>query len=183
MLTQEVATRTVWSIDPMHSQIGFKVKHLMFTNIRGYFGEFDARISTTGGDFSTAEIDLTIYPASVNTKDEKRDGHLKSPDFFDVVNFSELTFRSTKFLQTRENEFVLYGDLTIKGITRPVELLAEFGGVAKDPWGNEKAGISLQGKISRKDWGLNWNAALETGGVLVGDEVVLEIDVQLAKQA
>jgi polyisoprenoid-binding protein YceI len=184
MLTQEVATRSAWNIDPMHSQIGFKVKHLMFTNIRGVFGEYEARITTVGSDFTTAEIDMSISAASVNTNDVKRDGHLKSADFFDVENFGEVNFRGTGFQRTRaDNEFVLYGDLTIKGITRPIELLAEISGVMKDPWGNEKLGVSLQGKINRKDWGLNWNAALETGGVLVGDEIVLEIDVQLAKQA
>ena len=184
MLTQEVATRTAWAIDPMHSQIGFKVKHLMFTNVRGIFGEYDARIVTDGTDFTTAEIDLTINPASISTNDEKRDGHLKSADFFDVENFGELTFRGTRFLKKgADNDFVLHGDLTIKGITRPVELRVEFGGVIKDPWGNEKAVINLEGKINRKDWGLNWNAALEAGGVLVGEDVVLEIDIQLAKQA
>jgi polyisoprenoid-binding protein YceI len=184
MLTQEVATRTAWGIDPMHSQIGFKVKHLMFTNVRGRFTEFEARISTKGTDFTTAEIVLSISAASVSTNDGNRDGHLKSPDFFDVQNFGELTFKSNRFKETgRDNEYELDGDLTIKGITRPVKLLAEFGGVVKDPWGNVKAAMSLQGKINRKDWGLSWNAPLETGGVLLGEEVVLEIEVQLAKQA
>ncbi|GGB02494.1 YceI family protein [Puia dinghuensis] len=184
MLTQEVSTITKWNIDPMHSQIGFKVKHLMFTNVRGIFGEYEARISTDGTDFTTAEVDLFINPASINTNDSKRDEHLKSPDFFDVANFSEIKFTGKKVEKAgRGNDYILYGDLTIKGVTRPVELDVEFGGVAKDPWGNEKAGISIQGKINRKDWGLTYNAALETGGVVIGDEVAFDIEVELARQA
>ena len=168
----------------MHSQIGFKVKHLMFTNVRGIFGEYEARISTDGTDFATAEVELFINPASVNTNDSKRDGHLKSADFFDVENFSEIKFTGKRLERTdSDNDYILYGDLTIKGVTRPVKLDVEFGGIAKDPWGNEKAGISIQGKINRKDWGLNYNAALETGGVLIGEEVAFDIEVQLAKQA
>jgi polyisoprenoid-binding protein YceI len=184
MLTKEVSTRTAWGIDPMHSQIGFKVKHLMFTNVRGNFKEFESRVSTSGTDFTTAEIDLKIKADSINTNDGNRDGHLKSPDFFDVENFSDLTFKGKQFQATgRDNEYTLYGDLTIKGVTHPIKLLAEFGGVIKDPWGNEKAAFSLLGKINRKDWGLTWNAPLEAGGVLLGDEITLEIDVQLAKHA
>ncbi|TDX00892.1 YceI family protein [Dinghuibacter silviterrae] len=183
MLAQEVSTKTAWSIDPMHSQIGFKVKHLMFTNVRGSFGEYVARISTWETDFATAEIDLTISAASIDTNDEKRDGHLKSPDFFDVANFGELTFKSHKIEQKgTPHDFVLHGDLTIKGTTLPVTLNAEFSGVLRDPWGNEKAAFILQGKINRKDFGLGWNAALETGGVLIGEEVTLDIEVQLAKE-
>jgi polyisoprenoid-binding protein YceI len=184
MLTQEVLTTTKWGIDPMHSQIGFKVKHLMFTNVRGIFREYEAHIATRGTYFATAEIDLVINPASIHTNDEKRDGHLRSADFFDVVNFSELKFRGKRLERVSiGDDYVLLGDLTIKGVTKPVKLAVEFGGIIKDPWGNEKAALSIQGKINRKDWGLNWNAALEAGGVLVGEEVLFEIDVQLARQA
>jgi polyisoprenoid-binding protein YceI len=184
MLTQEVSTTTKWGIDPMHSQIGFKVKHLMFTNVRGHFREYDAIIATRGADFTTAEIDLVINPASVNTNDDKRDQHLRSADFFDVENFSELKFRGKRLERVSiGDDYVLQGDLTIKGITKPVKLFVEFGGVIKDPWGNEKAALSIQGKINRKDWGLNWNAALEAGGVLVGEEISFDIDVELTKQA
>jgi polyisoprenoid-binding protein YceI len=184
MLTQEVSTTTKWSIDPMHSQIGFKVKHLMFTNVRGLFREYEAIIATRGSDFTTAEIDLVINPASVNTNDDKRDAHLRSADFFDVGNFSELKFRGKRLERVSiGDDYVLHGDLTIKGVTKPVKLAVEFGGIIKDPWGNEKAALSIQGKINRKDWGLNWNAALEAGGVLVGEDVLFEIDVQLARLA
>jgi polyisoprenoid-binding protein YceI len=184
MKTHEaVLTKTNWGIDTMHSQIGFKVKHLMFTNVRGVFKEYNASISTLGEDLTTAEINLTINPASIDTNESKRDEHLRSPDFFHVDAFNEITFASKKFEKINDSEYILHGDLTMKDVTKPVKLSVEFGGFAKDPWGNEKAGISIQGKINRKDWGLNWNAALETGGVLVGEDVTFDIEVQLTKQA
>jgi len=181
MKTQEVLTKTNWAIDPMHSHIGFKVKHLMFTNVRGSFTEYNASISTDGIDFTTAEISVSINPASINTNDSKRDEHLRSADFFDVDKVKEINFSGNTFEKTNSGDYVLHGDLTMKGVTNPVKLDVEFGGIVKDPWGNEKAAINLQGKINRKDWGLNWNAALETGGVLVGEEITLDIEVQLAR--
>jgi polyisoprenoid-binding protein YceI len=181
MKTQEVLTKTNWAIDPMHSHIGFKVKHLMFTNVRGRFTEYNASISTDGIDFTTAEISVSINPASINTNDSKRDEHLRSADFFDVDKGKEINFSGNTFEKTNSGDYVLHGDLTMKGVTNPVKLDVEFGGIVKDPWGNEKAVINLQGKINRKDWGLNWNAALETGGVLVGEEITFDIEVQLAR--
>jgi polyisoprenoid-binding protein YceI len=184
METTATATKTKWGIDPMHSEIGFKVKHLMFTNVRGSFKEYDASIYTTGDDFMSAEIDLWINPASVNTGDEKRDAHLKSADFFDVENFKEINFTGNTYEKVdNDGSYTLYGDLTIKGIKKQVKLQVEFGGVMKDPWGNEKAVFNINGKINRKDWGLNWNAALETGGVLVSEDVWINCEIQLAKQA
>ncbi|PWT70432.1 MAG: hypothetical protein C5B59_20585 [Bacteroidetes bacterium] len=184
MQTQATATRTKWAIDAMHSQIGFKVKHLMFTNVRGRFNEYDASIYTTGYDFLTAEIDFWLNPASISTNDNKRDEHLKSADFFDVENFKEITFRGNTYEKVDNgNDYYLYGDLTIKGITKQVKLYVEFNGIVKDPWGNEKAVFNIEGKINRKDWGLNWNSALEAGGVLVGEDVLIDIEVQLAKQS
>lgn len=184
MQTQDTLTKTKWAIDPMHSQIGFKVKHLMFTNVRGYFNEYEASIYTTGYDFLTAEIDFWLNPASISTNDSKRDGHLKSTDFFDAENFKEISFRGNTYEKTEHgNDYLLYGDLTIKSITRQVKLLVEFNGIVKDPWGNEKAVFNIEGKINRKDWGLNWNAALEAGGVLVGEEIQIDIEIQLAKVA
>jgi polyisoprenoid-binding protein YceI len=184
MQTQETAIKTRWAIDPMHSQIGFKVKHLMFTNVRGRFNEYDASIYTTGYDFLTAEIDFWINPASISTNEGKRDEHLKSADFFDVENFKEITFRGNTYEKTGEGgDYILYGELTIKEITKRIQLFVEFNGIVKDPMGNEKAVFNIDGKINRKDWGLNWNAALEAGGLLVGEEVVIDIEVQLAKQA
>jgi polyisoprenoid-binding protein YceI len=184
MKTQEVLTQTTWNIDPMHSQIGFKVKHLMFTNVRGNFKDYSATITTDRNDFATAAIRLTINPASIDTNDSKRDEHLRSGDFFDVANFSEIKFEGEGLKKANNGEnYILYGDMTIKGVVKPIVLDVEFGGFAKDPWGNEKAAFAIKGKINRKDFGLNWNAALETGGVLVGEEVTFDIEIQLAKQA
>jgi len=181
MKTQEVVTKTNWAIDSMHSHIGFKVKHLMFTNVRGSFTEYNASISTDGSDFTTAEISVSINAASINTNDSKRDEHLRSADFFDVEKAREINFEGERFEKSNGGTYFLYGDLTIKGVTRPIKLDVEFGGLVKDPWGNEKAVINLQGKINRNDWGLNWNAALETGGVLVGEDVTFDIEAQLAR--
>jgi polyisoprenoid-binding protein YceI len=177
-------TKVKWGIDPVHSEIAFKVKHLMITNVKGVFKEFEASIYTTGEDFMTAEIDFWMNPGSIDTGDTKRDEHLKSADFFDVENHKEITFTGNSYEQVdNDGSYELWGDLTIKGITKKIKLEVEFGGVMKDPWGNEKAGFTINGKINRKDWGLNWNAALETGGVLVSEEVRISCEVQLVKQA
>jgi polyisoprenoid-binding protein YceI len=177
-----MAAKTKWVIDPVHSEIAFKVKHLMITNIKGVFQEFEASIYTTGDDFMTAEVDFWMNPASVNTGSADRDAHLKGADFFDVENYKEITFTANTYeLVDNDSSYELYGDLTIKGITKRIKLDVEFGGVVKDPWGNEKAGFSINGKINRKDWGLNWNAALEAGGLLVSDEVSVSCEVQLLK--
>jgi polyisoprenoid-binding protein YceI len=177
------SVKTKWAIDPMHSEIGFKVKHLMFTNVRGSFKEYEANIVTSGKDFMTAEIDFWLNPASISTGDEKRDAHLKSADFFDVENFKEINFTGNTFEKAGDDgNYNVYGDLTIKGIKKQIKLQVEFGGIVKDPWGNEKAVFNINGKINRKDWGLNWNAALETGGVLVSEDVWINCEIQLAKQ-
>jgi polyisoprenoid-binding protein YceI len=184
METTGTTAKTKWGIDPSHSEIGFKVKHLMIANVRGSFKEFDASIYTTGEDFMTAEIDFWLNPASITTGDEKRDAHLKSADFFDVENFKELNFTAGSYENVdKDGSYELFGELTIKGISRKIKLDVEFGGVMKDPWGNEKAVFSINGKINRKDWGLNWNAALETGGVLVSEDVWINCEVELAKQS
>lgn len=177
-----MAATTTWVIDPTHSEIGFKVKHLMISNVKGTFGEFSGQLVTEGDDFSTAAITFQINPASINTGVADRDAHLKSGDFFDVENFSEITFTSGKLSKSSEDEFTLTGKLVIKGIAQPVNLDVEFGGLMTDPWGNVKAGFTLTGKINRKDFGLNWNAALEAGGVLVGEEIRLNLEVQLLKK-
>ena len=176
--------KTKWGIDPVHTEISFKVKHLMVTNVKGVFKEYDASIYTAGDDFTTAEVDFWMNPASISTGDEKRDGHLKSPDFFDVENHKEITFRANTIENVDEDgSYELWGDLTIKGIPKRIKLDVEFGGVIKDPWGNERAGLTLNGKINRKDWGLNWNTALEAGGVLVGESINISCEVELVKQA
>lgn len=183
MQTTEVIAKIKWAIDPLNSQIGFRVKHLMFTNVRGSFKEFDASIYTTGEDFATAEIDLWINPASIDTGNEKRDEHLKSTDFFEVEKFREINFMADSLLEVdKDGNYELYGALTLKGISRQIKLNVEFGGLRKDPWGTDRALFTINGKINRKDWGLNWNAALETGGVLVSEDVWIICELQLIRQ-
>lgn len=169
-----------WIIDPVHSEVAFKVRHLMITNIKGIFKDFEASIYTIGDDFMTAEIDFWMDPASVDTGSAERDEHIKASDFFDVEHHKEITFTCNSY-ETVDNDgsYEMYGDLTIKGITKRVKLDVEFGGVIKDPWGAEKAGFTINGKINRKDWGLNWNTALETGGVLLSEEIRICCEVQL----
>jgi polyisoprenoid-binding protein YceI len=176
-----MATKTKWVIDPAHSEIAFKVKHLMIVNVKGVFTEYNASIYTVGDDFLTAEFDFWMNPNSLKTNDEKRDEHLRSSDFFDVEHHKEITFTSNTIEKTGDDEYELWGDLTIKGITKKIKLNVETSGVQKDPWGSERAGASITGKVNRKDWGLNWNTVLESGGVLVGDTVTISCEVELIK--
>jgi polyisoprenoid-binding protein YceI len=180
--TVKTSTKTKWVLDPTHSELVFKVKHLMITNVKGEFRKFNAEIESDGKDFTNASIKATIDASSIFTNEDNRDGHLKSADFFDVENYKELAFVGTSFTRKGEDEYQLNGKLTIKGVTKDVTFTVEFGGVTKDPWGNEKAGFSLNGKINRTDFGLNWNAALETGGVLVSEEVKISAEVQFVKK-
>ena len=177
-----MSAKTIWIIDPTHSEIAFKVKHLMISNVKGSFNEFSGQLVTDGDDFSTADISFKINPASINTGVSDRDTHLKSADFFDVENFKEITFTNEKITKIGDDQFTLAGNLVIKNVSKQVKLDVEFGGLMTDPWGNEKAGFTLSGKLNRKDFGLNWNAALEAGGVLVGDEIKLNIEIELLKQ-
>ena len=177
MKTQE----TKWTIDPSHSKVSFKVKHLMIANVQGNFREFEGTATTDGDNFSTAQISFSLSAASVDTEIADRDAHLKSPDFFDAEKFPKLTFSGKGLKDLGDDLYELTGDLTIKDVTKSVTLSVEFGGVMADPWGNVKAGFSINGKINRKDFGLNWNAALEAGGVLVGEEVKISGDVELVK--
>ena len=176
-----MATKTKWIIDPSHTEIAFKVKHLMIVNVKGIFTEYNASIYTTGDDFLTAELDFWMNPNSLETKDEKRDAHLRSSDFFDTEHHKEITFTSNTIEKAGEAGYELWGDLTIKGITKRIKVDVEFGGIVKDPWGAEKAGFTINGKINRKGWELNWNTALEGGGYLVGDTVNISCTVELLK--
>ncbi|CAN1573031.1 COG2353 Uncharacterized conserved protein [Flavobacteriaceae bacterium] len=171
-----------WSIDPTHSEIGFKVKHMMFTNVSGKFNAFKATIENEDDNFETSIINFTAETSSIDTNNTDRDNHLKSDEFFDADNFPKLAFVSTSIKKINENIFVIFGDVTIKGVTRNIQLESEYSGLMTDPWGNTKAGLSIIGKINRKDFGLTWNAALETGGVLLGEEIKLHIEIQLIKQ-
>ena len=175
-------TTTKWAIDPAHSEVQFKVKHLMISTVTGSFKQFGAEAELEGDDLTNAQVSFWADTASIFTNDEKRDAHLRSPDFFDSEQFPKLTFTSTRIEGSGSN-WKVTGDLTIKGVTKSVTLDVEWSGQAKDPWGNTKAGLNLSGKIDRKEWGLTWNAALETGGVLVSDEVRILCEVQLAHQA
>lgn len=175
-------TKTKWGIDKAHSEFGFKVKHLMITWVKGVFRDVNAVIYTDGIDFLTSKIEVRIDAASIDTGDDERDTHLRSPDFFDVENHKHLVFISKKLEKAdKEDQYILYGTLSIKGVAVPVKLDVEFEGSMKDPWGVEKSGFLVAGSISRKDWELNWNTNLEKGGVLVGDEVKINCEVQLVK--
>lgn len=174
---------TKWTIDPAHSEIQFKVKHMMITTVTGSFKEFTSEVETIGTDFTTARISFQAAAASVFTNSDQRDAHLKSADFFDSEKHPWLKFESTSVEKSDDESFILSGNLTIKDITKPVKLDVEVGGIGKDPWGNLKAGFSLTGRINRKEWGLNWNAALESGGVLVSDDVRIFCEVQYSMQS
>ena len=172
---------TKWIIDPTHSEIGFKVKHMMFTNVSGKFDRYEAAIITDNENFKNAEVQFSADASSINTANADRDNHLRSADFFNAEANPKITFNGTLF-QSPAGSYELSGDLTINGKSNHIGLPVEFSGELTDPWGNKKIALSMEGKISRKDWGLTWNSALETGGVLVSDEVRLNIEVQLMKQ-
>lgn len=172
--------RTIWNLDPTHSEIAFKVKHLMIANVKGVFQKVNAKMTMAGDDLTTAQADATIEAASIFTNEENRDNHLRGADFFDVEKHPTITFAGTG-LQAKGDAYVLTGDLTIKGITKPVRLDVEYGGRNTDPWGKEKMAFAFTGTIDRKDWGLTWNAALETGGVLVSDEVRISGELEFGK--
>jgi polyisoprenoid-binding protein YceI len=172
-----------WSVDLSHSEIAFSVRHLMISRVTGLFKVFDASIYTTNKDFLTAEIDLWIDVASITTGDLKRDEHLKSSEFFDAKNHKQINFTARTIAKEGLNgSHELWGELTMIGITKNVKLDVQFGGVVKDPYGNEKAGFSLSGKINRSDWGLTWNSPLETGGVVVSDEVTISCEIELINE-
>lgn len=174
---------TNWSVDPTHSEVGFKVKHMMFTNVSGKFDKFEATATSEEDNFENAQITFSAEAASVNTGNTDRDNHLKGGDFFDAEQFPKLEFKSTSFHKKGDDNYEMKGDLTLHGVTKSISLDVEYGGLGKDPWGNMKAGFSISGKFNRKDFGLNWNAALEAGGVLVSEDVRLNAEVQMVKQA
>ena len=182
-MATETMAKTKWTLDPIHSEVGFKVKHMMITNVSGSFGQYGVKAETDGNDFSSARFEFTASAESISTGNTDRDKHLKSGDFFDSAQYPELKFVSTNVTKRGGDQFEVIGDLTIKGVTRSVTLNVEYGGIGKDPWGNEKAGFTIETKFKRTDFGLNWNAALETGGVLVSDEVRVFAEVQLVREA
>ena len=173
---------TTWTIDSSHAEIGFAVRHLMIATVRGRFGAVSGTVTVDETNPRNSKIDVTVDVTSVDTRQEMRDNHLRSPDFFDVATYPTMHFVSKRIDGDIGGEFRVLGDLTIRGVTREVTLTANLEGRTKDPWGNERAGFSATGKINRHDFGLTWNQALESGGVMVGDEVKLTIDVELVHQ-
>ncbi|MGE7183742.1 YceI family protein [Peribacillus sp. NPDC006672] len=176
-------TNTKWTVDPTHSSIEFSVKHMMIAKVKGRFNKFEAIISANPSDLTTADINFTVDVASIDTRNADRDNHLRSADFFDVEKNPTLSFKSTKIAKTDDDEYDVTGNVTLNGITQEETFAITFEGQGKDPWGNEKAGFSGKGKIKRSDYGLTYNAALETGGVLIGDQINLTIEIELAKEA
>ena len=175
--------KTKWAVDPTHSELGFKIKHLMISNVSGALKDFEAEVEMDEADFSSAQINLTAAMASITTNNEQRDGHLLTSDFFEVEKYPELKFTSTKIEKLDDDSFSLYGQLTLKGITKPVKLNVEYNGLTKDPWGGERTGFLITGKINRSEWGVNFNGVLETGGVVLSEEVRINSEIQLVKQA
>ena len=176
-------TTETWNIDASHSSIHFSIRHLVIAKVRGQFSRWSGAFTVEGTDFTTAQVSATIDAASIETGVADRDAHLKSPDFFDVAQYPEARFIASRFEPQGDDGGRLVGNLTIKGITREVALNIERHGQAKDPWGNERAAFSARTSIDRKDFGLTWNQALETGGLMVGDRVDLEIDIEAVRQA
>jgi polyisoprenoid-binding protein YceI len=172
--------KTLWTIDPMHSQVEFAVRHLMISTVKGRFGEANGRV-VADDDLRDAEIDVTINVVSIDTHQPDRDTHLRSADFFDVEHHPTMTFKSTRVEAQKDDTLRVIGNLTIKGISKEVVLTVTPEGRGKDPWGGERAGFTATTKINRRDFGLTWNQALETGGVVVGDEIKISIDAELVK--
>lgn len=178
-----IMEKVKWSVDPTHSEVQFKVKHLMITTVTGYFSQFNIEAETEGEDFTNASnIVFTADVDSISTNNEQRDTHLKSPDFFDAENHKQIKFVGTKYEHVSGDNYKLHGDLTIRETTKPVTVNVEFGGKVVDPYGNTKAGFTVDGKINRKDFGLTWNAVTEAGSVVVSDEIRLHAEIQLVKQ-
>lgn len=171
-----------WVIDASHSIITFSVRHMMISKVRGRFSRFDGTVNFDEQNPANSSVQVTIDATSIDTRDERRDGHLMSPDFLDVANYPTITFTSKRIEVIDDSHGRIIGDLTIRGVTREVTLEVEYNGQSKSPWGTISAGFSASTKINRKDWGLTWNVALETGGVLVGDEVTIEIEIEIVKQ-
>ena len=167
----------VYEIDSAHSQVGFRVKHLV-GKVPGRFTKFSGTIDYAAGKPESWKVDATINPASINTDNEKRDGHLKTADFFDVEKFPAMSFKSTKVTDVKGESAKLHGDLTMHGVTKPVVLDLEIGGTTKDPWGNAKAGFSATGTINRKDFGIVWNKTLDAGGLMLGEDVAISLDIE-----
>jgi polyisoprenoid-binding protein YceI len=180
MTAPTTAGPTTWTLDPTHSSIEFSAKHLMITTVKGRFGEVEGKLSANEQSLGSSSVEVTIKAASIDTRTEQRDQHLRSADFLDVENFPAVSFKSTKVEGTKE-KFKLTGDLTIRGTTRPVTLDVTYEGAGKDPWGGQRIAFLATGKIDRREFGLVWNQSLEAGGVLVSNDIKLQIDAQFVQ--
>lgn len=180
--TSTPASTITWKLDPAHSRAEFKVKHMMISNVKGSFSALSGTLTEDTGDPTRSHVEASIDVSTISTGDEQRDTHLKSPDFFDHEQHPQMTFKSTKIEKKGSEEYAVTGDLTLHGVTKPVTFAVEGPSApGKDPWGNTRIGLSATAKINRKDFGLAWNAALETGGILVGEDVQITLDVQFVK--
>lgn len=176
-----IASESTWKLDPAHSGAEFKVRHMMISHIKGIFTSLSGTLTLDEFNIAGSKVEASIDVASVHSGDEQRDSHLQGPEFFDAALYPTMTFQSTSVRRTGDNEYHVTGDLTLHGVTKSVDFSVDDGGQGKDPWGNTRRGITATTKINRKDFGLAWNSALETGGVLVGDEVSISIDAQFVK--
>ena len=174
---------TKWALDPTHSEIHFKVRHMMVSTVTGHFKKFDATVETQGDDVTTAKVHFTTDVDSISTNNEQRDGHLKSNDFLDMENHPQITFNGEGLVKTSGEEYTMNGMLTMRGVSKEVTLHVDFGGVVQDPWGNTRTGFSVTAKINRKDFGVNFSMVSEAGGIMLGDEVTLNANLEFVKVA
>jgi len=178
----ETGSKTTWKLDPAHTLVEFSAKHLMITTVKGRITDLEGTISADENDPENSSVEVALKAASIDTRTEQRDNHLRSADFLDVENFPAITFKSTA-IEGNKHEFKLIGDLTIRGVTKPITLDVTYEGQTKDPWGGERIGFSANGKLDRRDFGLTWNVLLETGGITVGNEIKINIEVEAVKAA
>jgi polyisoprenoid-binding protein YceI len=183
MNTQEAIRTTKWTIDPLHSEVLFKIKHLVISTVTGSFTKFEGQVNTTGEDFENAQISFSIDVSSIHTGQEQRDAHLKNSDFFEIEKYPAISFTSTSFIKTGDNQYILTGELTMRGTTKEITLDVEYGGTEKDHYGNTKAGFELSGVVNRKEFGLTFNSLTESGGLALGENVKIAANIQLAQQA
>jgi polyisoprenoid-binding protein YceI len=182
-MTNSTTAKTKWAVDATHSSVDFSIRHMMVSNVKGTFHTYSASIDADPSDLTTADIQFSVDLASIDTRNADRDNHLRTGDFFDIEKYPQLTFNATKIEKKSDDEYAVTGDLSLHGVTRAETFAATFEGSGKDPWGNEKVGFSAKGAINRSDYGLTYNAVLETGGIMVGDTVKISLEIQAAKQA
>lgn len=181
MSTQSTAVKTKWGVDGTHSEVQFKVRHLVISTVTGFFKKFSGAVETDSEDFDGAKVNFSIDVNSIDTNEANRDGHLKSPDFFAAEQYPTIEFKNGLLSKNSNGDYSLKGDLTIRDVTKPVDLAVEFNGVTKDPWGNTRAGFEVNGKLNRKEYGLSWSAVTEAGNLVVADDVKLHFNVEVVK--